>query len=314
DSIHRDGTLKARILADLHKYLPQDDQLILALRRFALDGRKLLLITNSEWYYTDALCRHLFEGVVPGLDNWRELFDLVIVSAAKPGFFRKRSPFIQLDADGQEVDSVDTPHWGGVYSGGSREGLMELLDVPGEQVLYLGDHIYGDILSTKLASTWRTALVVSELEEELDVCRRMASQMRHKAVLRAELTELGFQIDGIKDVQALYRRLHGDSDNGAVAELEKQLQALRRDHKAMRQHASRLQGRISAAINPRWGSLFKQGSNKSLFGSQVDDFACLYTSRVRNFARYGSRHYFRVSADPMMHEIELCRRGAAAPR
>ncbi|MEM8997883.1 MAG: HAD-IG family 5'-nucleotidase [Acidobacteriota bacterium] len=308
DSIHRDGTLKARILADLPKYLPQDEELILALRRFALDGRKLLLITNSEWYYTDALCRHLFEGVVPGLDDWRELFDLVIVSAAKPGFFKKRSPFLRLDDHGEEVESVHAPQWGGVYSGGSREGLMELLDVPGEQVLYLGDHIYGDILSTKLASTWRTALVVSELEEELAVTSRMAAQMRHKAVLRAELAEMGFQIDGLRDVQALNARLRGDSDGAdddAMAELDAQLKALRRDHKAMRQHASRLQSRISRAINPRWGSLFKQGSNKSLFGSQVDDFACLYTSRVRNFARYGSRHYFRVSADPMMHEVEL---------
>ena len=83
------------------------------------------------------------------------------------------------------------------------------------------------------------------------------------------------------------------------------LTELRGEHKSIRQHAERLQTRISSAINPYWGSVFKQGSNKSLFGSQVDDFACIYTSRVRNFAHYGSCHYFRVASDPMMHEIEL---------
>ncbi|MCB1034257.1 MAG: HAD family hydrolase, partial [Acidobacteria bacterium] len=48
DSIHADGTLKTQILADLPRYLPRDPGLLLALHRLALDGRKLLLITNSE--------------------------------------------------------------------------------------------------------------------------------------------------------------------------------------------------------------------------------------------------------------------------
>ncbi|MEM1202184.1 MAG: HAD-IG family 5'-nucleotidase [Acidobacteriota bacterium] len=310
DSIHADGTLKQRILADLDTYLPRDPQLPLALARMAQSGRKLLLITNSEWFYTDGLCRHLFEGSLPGLDTWRELFDLVIVSAGKPGFFKKNRPFEQLDAAGQSLGEVTVPEWGGLYSGGCRGGLMELLDVPGEQILYVGDHIYGDILSPKLSSTWRTALVVSELEDEAKVRRRMDSQLRHLSVLRAELSELGLQMDDLKDILSLYGGLlDGQEDpevhRSARGRIENQIGRLRSEHKAMRRHAARLQSRISKAINPFWGSLFKQGSNKSLFGSQVDDFACIYTSRVRNFVHYGSEHYFRVTADPMMHEIEI---------
>ncbi len=45
----------------------------------SLDGKKLMLITNSEWYYTDGLCKHLFEGLVQGVKNWREIFDLIVV-------------------------------------------------------------------------------------------------------------------------------------------------------------------------------------------------------------------------------------------
>jgi HAD superfamily 5'-nucleotidase-like hydrolase len=126
DTIHADGSLKAAILSDLPRYLPREDELVLALRRMALGGQRLLLITNSEWYYTDALCRHLFEGAVSGLTSWRDLFDLVIVSAAKPGFFRKERPFVVLDKNGEARGETETPEWGGLYAGGSREGLMRL--------------------------------------------------------------------------------------------------------------------------------------------------------------------------------------------
>ena len=37
------------------------------------------------------------------------------------------------------------------------------------QVLYIGDHIYGDVLSSKKKLGWRTMLVVPELEAELEI-------------------------------------------------------------------------------------------------------------------------------------------------
>jgi hypothetical protein len=44
----------------------------------------------------------------------------------------------------------------------------------GSEVLYVGDHIYGDILRSKKSLGWRTMLVVPELENEL------ALQSKHK--------------------------------------------------------------------------------------------------------------------------------------
>ena len=304
DSIHADHTLKRRILADLPRYLPRDDELAVALKRLSLGGRRLMLITNSEWYYTRALCAHMFDDSLPGAATWRDIFDLVVVEAAKPGFFRKSKAFVALDDDGRPVGEVEQPEWGGVYCGGSRDKLMKLLGARGEQVLYVGDHIYGDIVSSKLTSTWRTALVISELEDELETRRRLSSEHRHLEVLRSELADSGQRMDDLGDILELYRRLSNSAPDGdsAIERTQALLAALRGEHKAMRDHVRRLQGRISTAINPYWGSLFKQGSNKSLFGSQVDDFACIYTSRVSNFAYYGSSHYFRVLLDPMMHE------------
>ena len=305
DSIHADDTLKRRILADLPRYLPRDDELILALKRMSLGGRRLLLITNSEWYFTDALCSHLFDHTLPA-GAWRDIFDLVVVEAGKPGFFRKSKSFVELDEEGREVGVVEQPEWGAVYRGGSRESLTRLLGGRGEQMLYVGDHIYGDILSSKLTSTWRTALVISELEDELETCSRLSSQHRHLDVLRAELADFGQRMDGLDDILTLYRHFSDEaSGEQPIQRIRDQLGELRTDHRAMRQLVRRLQERISTAINPYWGSLFKQGSNKSLFGSQVDDFACIYTSRVSNFAFYGSSHYFRVLLDSMMHEASI---------
>ncbi|MCB1034182.1 MAG: HAD family hydrolase, partial [Acidobacteria bacterium] len=273
----------------------------------------LLLITNSEWYYTDAICRHLFDGAEPGLDSWRQVFDLVVVEAKKPRFFKRAHPFQEVVAGAapgeQGGGSVATPAWGGTYAGGSRAGLMELLDCLGEQVLYVGDHIYGDILSSKRVSTWRTALVVRELEDELVARRELTSQHRHAEVLRSELADFGRRMDDVRDLLLLYRSLaeRGElpEDGDVLKRAESYLEEMRREHKVMRLHKNRLQGRISDAINPYWGSVFKQGSNKSLFGSQVDDFACIYTSRVSNLSAYGSHHYFRVLEDPMMHDTLL---------
>ena len=304
DTIHADGSLKAAILADLPRYLPRDSHLGLALDRLALGKRRLLLITNSEWFYTDALCRHLFGDFLPDASNWRELFDLVVVESRKPAFFRKNTPFIELDGEGRELTEVEVPQWGGLYKGGSREHLMKLLGEPGEQVLYVGDHIYGDVVSSKLSSTWRTALVVSELEEELVTRRLLGQEVHHLAVLRSEVIRLGQRMDDLGDVLVLYKEANGrrPSAGPALAPTQELLADLKKEHRVMRRQVGRLQGRISRAINPYWGSLFKQGDSKSLFGNQVHDFACVYTSRVSNFSSYGTNHYFRVLHDGMIHE------------
>ena len=47
-------------------------------------GKKLALITNSDWVYTQRLMAAAYEPFLPSGTSWRELFDLVIVSACKP--------------------------------------------------------------------------------------------------------------------------------------------------------------------------------------------------------------------------------------
>ena len=65
----------------------------------------------------------------------------------------------------------------------------------------------------------------------------------------------------------------------------------------------RLEEEVDRAFNPYWGQIFKEGVENSRFGEQVEDYACLYTSRVSNFLAYSPLRYFRSPRDHMPHEL-----------
>ena len=44
-----------------------------------------------------------------------------------------------------------------------------LLGAKGRDVLYVGDHIFGDVLKSKKLRGWRTFLIIPELKDELNV-------------------------------------------------------------------------------------------------------------------------------------------------
>jgi 5'-nucleotidase len=65
----------------------------------------------------------------------------------------------------------------------------------------------------------------------------------------------------------------------------------------------RLERDISKRFHPYWGSLLKEGSETSSFGDQVEEYACLYTSRVSNLNQYSPLQFFRSPRDLMPHEL-----------
>ena len=307
DWVHGGGSLKTRVMGDIQRYLHRDPELGYALLRMALGGRRLILLTNSEWHYANALCSFLFDGLIPGLTSWRELFDLVLVQSQKPDFFRHHKPFVELDEDGSEIGTSRAPVWGRVYRGGSLDGLMQLIGEPGERVLYVGDHIYGDIVSSKLESTWRTALIVRELEEEILRRIEIADQLRHAQELKQKLTGLGHDMDHLRDILLLHQH-HQAQGADLVRDpgnpLRSELETIAGEHRQVLREEARWTDQIARQFNPYWGSFFKQGVSKTRFSGQLETYSCLYTSRVSNFAYYGSNRYFRVTRDPMMHELE----------
>ena len=89
DLCHRDGSLKAAVANDPEKYIHRDDALVPMLEALRSAGKKVFLLTNSLWDFTNVVMNHLVHGA-SGEDKtaeWTELFDAVVTGSCKPGFF-----------------------------------------------------------------------------------------------------------------------------------------------------------------------------------------------------------------------------------
>jgi hypothetical protein len=121
------------------------------------------------------------------------------------------------------------------------------------------------------------------------------------------MTDIGHEMDHLRDVITVFQDLvdrGADLSSDRLDVLSRSFDQLRRDHFRLLQEEATWSERLARGFNPYWGSFFKQGTSKTRFASQLEAYACLYTSRVSNFAFYGANRYFRVSEDPMIHELE----------
>ncbi len=314
DTVHRDGSLKGEINQDLPAFVFRDPELGPTLHKLRSSGKKLFILTNSLYDYTCAVMSHLLDGLLPKYPSWRNYFDFVVVGGAKPRFFTERQPLLELSPDGAVVCEASCIEKGKVYQGGNLLDLEQMLGIAGEKVLYVGDHIYGDIVKSKKSSLWRTCMVVEELEHELAYLGRHAEQMRSLAAherLEVRLEdELNLERARLNSVE---RHLaHLDFEEGSRELLEQErldakrlLEELRRASREVGAEVVRLSGLIEAGFNPHWGLAFKEGAENSRFGEQVEDYACLYTSRVSNLLFSSPMQYFRAPRAVMPHEVGL---------
>lgn len=328
DTVHRDGSLKREVRKDLDRYIFQDPELGPTLHKLRSAGKRLFLLTNSLWDYTDVVMGYLLDGQVPEYPSWRNYFDYVVTGAAKPAFFSEQRPFLELDASGQVVGEATSLERGKAYQGGNLAQLEQLTGHAGERVLYVGDHIYGDILRSKKTALWRTCMIVQELEDEISYTDQRRAQIDRLAEVELARARLDDEVNASKALlNALDRRLErGELEPRERAQLEEErrqekaeLDTLRWALKEATEVADVLEADLEEGFNPYWGLLFKEGSENSRFGEQVERYACLYTSRVSNFLYDSPLHYYRSPRDLMPHEQagvltgKLSRVGSDAP-
>lgn len=303
DQSHRDGSLKSEVLSNIGKYFEIDPDLPETLIRMRDAGKKVFLLTNSELYYTEAVMSYILPRG-PGQKPWYKYFDLINVSARKPKFFMDGTPF--------ELDHK--PDYK-VVTGGSTARLEALLGVSGEEILYFGDHTYGDIMKSKKFSLWRTAMVIEELDQELAAYQKTRS-LRKK--LQRLYTTKGDLQDRISVEQELVEKLRGRKleSRGRIASAEELVEldtVQRQREKTLRSLDTRLsknllqitevEAEVWKTFNPYWGAVFRAGTETSRLGDQLEDFACVYTSRVSNFLHYPVNKYFQSPRERMVHEI-----------
>jgi hypothetical protein len=258
--------------------------------------------------------RYLLHGVVEQYPVWRDYFDWVVVSASKPGFYQNERPLVAL-TEAERTAAGMACGGNPIHTGGCSRMLEDLSGHRGDEVLYVGDHTFGDILRAKKRPGWRTAMIVEELEREIDLERSLAGeyQVIDQMVARRN--------GAILEVNRLRRRLHQmahrrDADPALPAEdrarfdeqvqgLDARLRALEDEIAALGVSVKERKALVERRFNPHWGKLFKCGEINSRFGHQVRDFACIYTSRVSNFPAYPESMYFRSSREIMPHEMGI---------
>jgi HAD superfamily 5'-nucleotidase-like hydrolase len=314
DTVHRDNSLKKLIRQDIGKYIFKDEELGPALHKLRSGGKKLFILTNSLWDYTNAVMSYLLDGVLPEYPSWRNYFDFIVTGGAKPAFFAEQRPFLVVDPASEDnaiLGEATELERGKIYQGGNLADFERFTGYAGESVLYVGDHIYGDILKSKKTSMWRTCMIVQEIEDELDYLEARRTEVERLQEIEQLQARLDDEIAPRKaQLNQIERRLERENPAPQLAaELEANFKAVKAEldrlRRAMRECtdiAKTLEADIETGFNPFWGLHFKEGNENSRFGEQIEQYACLYTSRVSNFVYYSPLHFFRSGRELMPHE------------
>lgn len=283
DRAHVEGELKAEILATPDRYVSLDEELPLALLDQREAGKKLVLITNSDWHYTQAMMSYAFDRFLPEGHTWRELFAYVVVSARKPAFFSQAAlTFEVMDDSGLLRLVEDELHEGKVYFGGNADKLEKALGVDGDQILYVGDHMLADVLNSKKLQQWRTVLILRELEDELLALHAWKPKQRQIDALMAEKEGLEFQFSQLRAQRQRQRVGYGPILTGVPATTES-MNELREKIEAVDTQVGPLVAAAGQIHNRYWGLLMRTGNDKSLLARKIEHHADVYTSRVSNF-------------------------------
>mmetsp|Transcript_24702 Transcript_24702/g.79877 ORF Transcript_24702/g.79877 Transcript_24702/m.79877 type:complete len:682 (+) Transcript_24702:89-2134(+) len=391
---NQSSRLKDTVAANPEAFTQRDAAKLRAtLRDQRAAGKKLALITNSDYKYTDTMMSFVL-GDDP---DWRAFFDVVFVSARKPGFFttepvpcyelilekgngeRRRPGGAGLDdfdygerdyysrnnnnhhhhreGEGEDEDEdfgvgeknddhhheeedhedgkkTTTSHrggkggfgfavdWqpllrqtvraveGGVYCGGSARYVEKLFGVSADEVLYVGDHVFVDANAVKQSMRWRTALVVQELEPEIQALSKEHDRRRELDVLLGRKALLTTTLDGLR---CHLRRFEDNADAAdGLIQHEADADLCRRHMAKLVRDVDDLEDLITPAVrtegdnfNKYWGFISKAGHDKSSFQRQIEKYADIYTARVTNLLPYTPYHYFRAFATRLAHDPDV---------
>ncbi len=304
DEAHMMGHLKSEIMAEPDRFVELDPELPLALLDLRHSGKKLAIITNSEWFYTRAMMSYAFDRFLPEGQTWRGLFDLVIAAARKPVFFTMDSPVFRVvdEERGLLEPVVGGLALGEAYVGGHATLVEEAFGLGGEEILYVGDHIFADVNQSKKTHRWRTALVVRELEQDLDALESFKPEQAELSRLMAEKERLEHCFSQVRLALQRKRASYGPQVEDSEEALEAQIRDYRAQLVELDGRIAPLAERSSRLSHPRWGLLMRTGNDKSHLARQVEKSADVYMARVSNFLMQTPFVYLRSPRGSLPHD------------
>lgn len=294
DMSHRDDSLKSIVRDNMSEYIIQEPEVARGLERYKKHGKKIFIATNSDFHYTKALLDYAINPFLEDHDSWMDLFEYTITSSRKPRFFFDKQNFLKINPQDGTMTNYDADLVPGIYQGGCADLFEKSLGISGEDILYIGDHIYGDIVRLKKDCNWRTALVVEELEDEIEKMTKVKPSqdkirelMRQKSPLENKLVDLVSEeieksIDNANPIAEAQT---------AITQIDNQIAPLIKE--------------TQAAFNPIWGEVMRAGNEESYFANQVDRFADIYMPKLSDLLSLSPRTYFRSNRRPLAHEQSL---------
>jgi HAD superfamily 5'-nucleotidase-like hydrolase len=267
--LHRSQALHREIMKDIPLYLEPSPKLRKLFLTFKNANKKLFLLSNSSFFFIQAGMNHIIGP------DWQELFDIVIVQSQKPKWYSRQTEFRALDqkTGAMGLYPIDEFRPGEVYTHGSLECFHRLLKIPGDQVLYMGDQIYTDLLIPQRMAVWKTAAIIHEVQREVQI-----SQTKEYADI---LTQLLDTEERLAEIQ------HG---------LNREIVMKLRDQKLV------LSMMLKNLFNCHFGSVFRTYEERSLFFFNVCRLTDLYTSAAENFLNYPLDYLFQVRRMYYPHE------------
>lgn len=303
DETHMEGRLKAEIIQEPERFVELDPETPLALLDQKEAGKKLLLITNSEWSYAAPMLAFAFDPFLPDGMTWRDLFDVAIVGARKPAFFTARMPtFEVVSEDGLLREHVGLLEPGRVYVGADAALVEASLGLRGEDVLYVGDHLFTDVNVSKNVLRWRTALILRELEEELAAVAAFEPAQQRLTEMMERKIQMESAYSAYRLALLRARKDYAEEPARTPEEIEAEMAEHRAKLLALDEQIAPLAQASATLLNPNWGLLMRTGNDKSHLARQVERYADIYTARVSNLLHATPYAYFRSHRGSLPHD------------
>lgn len=294
DRGHRDGSIKDVVEEKISDFVIKDEECVQGLEKYARHGKKLFVVTNSDYHYTRILLDYAINPFLKDHKHWSELFEFTITAAQKPSFFTDKRRFLKVNPDDGSMTNLNSKISPGIYQGGCATTFTNDLELSPDEILYIGDHIYGDIVRLKKDCAWRTALVVEELEQEVEKLKSTQSVTNQIDALMEQKIPLESEIDAL-----ISEDIENDTKNN-----EKKVEELIGNVKKIDEQLSPLIRERQSVFNPHWGEVMRVGIEESYFAHQVERFACVYMSRLSELLNMSPRTYFRSMKRPLAHDFQ----------
>ncbi len=295
DKVHADGSLKKYISEHLDQFVIKERAVVEGLKQFIRHGKKIFILTNSEYFYTKLLLDYAITPFLDEGERWQDIFEYTITLANKPRFFYDKLRFLRINPESGCMTNIIGNITPGIYQGGHATKFTDDLALNGDEILYIGDHIYGDILRLKKDCNWRTALVVEDLGEEI-VAQKNALSIERDISANMEIK---------KALEQDYIKLHTQGIDEKTNKYDVKLHKLYAEISTVDQKISTLLDEQRSFYNPKWERVFRAGAEESYFAYQVDRYACIYMEKLSDLLKHSPLTYFRANRRLLAHDVEI---------